>query len=60
LIGRLVIGLTDLRKTLARQEGQGLVEYALIASLIGIVCIGGLAAAGVSLSSVLGKTAGDV
>jgi pilus assembly protein Flp/PilA len=36
-----------------REEGQGLVEYALILVLVSIVAIGALAAIGTSVTSVL-------
>jgi pilus assembly protein Flp/PilA len=38
---------------LQREEGQGLVEYALILVLISIVAIGALAAIGTSVTNVL-------
>ncbi len=37
------------------EEGQGLVEYGLILSLIAIVCIGALTALQVGLSTTLGN-----
>jgi pilus assembly protein Flp/PilA len=38
---------------LQREEGQGLVEYALILVLVSIVAIGALAAIGTNVSNVL-------
>jgi pilus assembly protein Flp/PilA len=38
---------------LRREEGQGLVEYALILVLVSVVAIGALAAVGTSVASVL-------
>jgi pilus assembly protein Flp/PilA len=38
---------------LRREEGQGLVEYALILVLVSIVAIGALAAIGTNVSNVL-------
>ena len=40
-----------------REEGQGLVEYALILVLISIVAIGALAAIGTNVQSVLQRIA---
>ena len=37
-----------------REEGQGLVEYALILSLVSIAAVGALTALGVSINGILG------
>jgi pilus assembly protein Flp/PilA len=42
------------------EEGQALVEYALIVSLIAVVCIAALTATGTSMSDLLNKIANDV
>jgi Flp pilus assembly pilin Flp len=52
--GRLAL---ELRK---RQDGQALIEYALIISLIALVAIGALSATGVNIKGLLNKIAGDV
>ncbi|MCW3066965.1 MAG: hypothetical protein JWN32_4137 [Solirubrobacterales bacterium] len=38
-----------------REEGQGLVEYALILSLVSVVAIAALTALGLSVSGILGS-----
>ena len=42
------------------EEGQALVEYALIISLIAVVCIAALTLAGKNISSMLNGIANDV
>ena len=42
------------------EEGQALVEYALIISLIAVVAIGALTLTGNSISDMLNKIAGNV
>jgi pilus assembly protein Flp/PilA len=42
------------------EEGQALVEYALIISLIAVVCIAALTATGTSISGMLDKISKDV
>jgi len=44
---------TRLRPYVARQEGQALVEYALILSLIAVVAIGVLVATGQNVTAIL-------
>jgi Flp pilus assembly pilin Flp len=43
-----------------RDEGQALIEYALIVSLIGLVAIVSLKTLGTNVSGVLNKVAGEV
>lgn len=43
-----------------REEGQALVEYALILSLIAVVCIGALTLLGGNVMNVLNQIAGAV
>jgi pilus assembly protein Flp/PilA len=45
---------------LRSEEGQALVEYALILALVAVVCIGALTALGVSIQGVLNNIAGQV
>jgi len=45
--------LTYLRARLAREEGQALVEYALIITLIALVCVAGLTLAGGAIDDML-------
>ena len=42
------------------EEGQALVEYALIVSLIAVVAIGALTLAGTSIRDILNSIAGSV
>jgi pilus assembly protein Flp/PilA len=42
------------------EEGQALVEYALIVSLIAVVCIAALTATGTSIQDMLDKISNDV
>ena len=41
-----------------REEGQALVEYALILSLIAVVCIGALTLLGGNVNNILNQIAG--
>jgi Flp pilus assembly pilin Flp len=42
----------------SRDDGQALVEYALIVGLIAMICVGGLSAIGVNLAERFGDFAG--
>jgi Flp pilus assembly pilin Flp len=57
---RALFALGDPRSVLKRSEGQALIEYALIISLIAVVTIGALSAAGVNIKSLLNRVAGEV
>jgi pilus assembly protein Flp/PilA len=52
--------LTGLREKTTRQEGQALIEYALIISLIALVAITALQTMGGNIKSVLNTIAGEV
>jgi Flp pilus assembly pilin Flp len=52
--------LADLRLAVARSEGQALIEYALIISLIAVVAIAALSLTGVNIKSLLTRIAGEV
>ena len=52
--------LADLRLAVTRSEGQALIEYALIISLIAVVAIAALSLTGVNIKSLLTKVAGEV
>jgi Flp pilus assembly pilin Flp len=51
--GRKSMLLTYLRARLEREEGQALVEYALIITLIALVCVAGLTVAGDAIDGML-------
>ena len=50
--------MTYVRSALGREEGQGLVEYALILSLVSIASIAALTTLGTSISDVLDTVTG--
>jgi Flp pilus assembly pilin Flp len=52
--------LTRLRGSGRREEGQALIEYALIISLIALVAIVALQTTGTNISGLLNKISGDV
>jgi pilus assembly protein Flp/PilA len=52
--------MTYVRSALAREEGQGLVEYALILSLVSVVAIAGLTLLGTNVNTLLTNIAGQV
>jgi pilus assembly protein Flp/PilA len=54
-LGRLQAALTDRLSRLDREDGQAMVEYALILALISIVTIAVLRAVGVSVNSLFGR-----
>ena len=58
--GRLALRALELRKVMSRQEGQALIEYALIISLVALVAIGALETTGTNIKGVLNKIAGEV
>ena len=60
IFGRFALGGLELRKATSRQEGQALIEYALIISLIALVAIVGLRQTGTNVSGLLNKIAGEV
>lgn len=54
-LSRLHTALTDRLSRLDREDGQAMVEYALILALISIVTIAILRAVGVSINGLFGK-----
>jgi pilus assembly protein Flp/PilA len=54
---KLFLKVTDLLNRAKREEGQGLVEYALILVLVSIVAIGALTAIGANVTNVLQSVA---
>jgi Flp pilus assembly pilin Flp len=57
---RALLALGDPRSVLRRSEGQALIEYALIISLIAVVAIAALQLAGVNVKGLLNRIAGEV
>jgi Flp pilus assembly pilin Flp len=57
---RLALALADLKSSVKRDEGQALIEYALIVSLIAIVAIAALKLTGNNISGILNTIAGEV
>ncbi|CAA9503246.1 MAG: Uncharacterized protein Caur_1302 [uncultured Solirubrobacteraceae bacterium] len=55
LIAYLTVAFTDIKE---REEGQGLVEYALILVLVSIISIGALTLLGTTISDVFGEITG--
>ena len=53
-MSELILKLTNVwNRAMEREEGQGIVEYALILVLVSIVAIGALAAIGTNVTNVL-------
>jgi pilus assembly protein Flp/PilA len=57
---RLVVAFAELKSRTSREEGQALIEYALILSLIALVAIGALTSTGTSIKSILSNIANAV
>jgi pilus assembly protein Flp/PilA len=57
---RLIVAYGEVRDRLARQEGQALVEYALIISLIAIVAIAALQLTGNSVTKIFNNIATEL
>ena len=57
---RALLAIERTKSALARTEGQALIEYALIISLIAVVAIAALQLAGVNVKSLLNHIAGEV
>jgi Flp pilus assembly pilin Flp len=60
IFGRLVFGVQWPREVASRQEGQALIEYALIVSLIGIIAVASLKLTGTNISKILNTISGEV
>jgi Flp pilus assembly pilin Flp len=56
----LLVAASGRRSLLARTEGQALIEYALIVSLIAVIAIASLKLTGTNVSKVLNTIAGEV
>ena len=57
---RVLRALRDLTAGTRREDGQALVEYALIISLIAVVAIGALQLTGTNVVNILTGIAGDL
>jgi Flp pilus assembly pilin Flp len=55
VLNKTYLALLDARAQLVREDGQALVEYALILALITVVTIAVLQAMGVDMSKILNK-----
>jgi pilus assembly protein Flp/PilA len=52
--------MTYVRSAATREEGQGLVEYALILSLVSVAAIAGLTLLGTNIEALMQSIAGQV
>jgi Flp pilus assembly pilin Flp len=52
--------MSSRRSLLARAEGQALIEYALIVSLIAVIAIAALKLTGTNITKILNSIAGEV
>ncbi len=50
--------LTRLRALVNNDEGQDLLEYALLVALIALVCVGAIGLAGTNVNIIFGRIAG--
>jgi Flp pilus assembly pilin Flp len=57
ILGQLAL---ELRQSASRQQGQALIEYALIVSLIAIIAIASLKLTGTNISKILNTISGEV
>jgi pilus assembly protein Flp/PilA len=57
---KLLVAFGDLRDRLAREEGQALVEYALIISLIAVVAIAALQLTGNSITGIFNNISSEL
>jgi pilus assembly protein Flp/PilA len=57
---KLLVAYGDLRERLDRQEGQALVEYALIISLIAVVAIAALQLTGNSITKIFNNISAEL
>ena len=49
--------ITRLRSVLTNNEGQDLLEYALLVALIALVCVGAIGLAGSNVNTIFGQIA---
>jgi Flp pilus assembly pilin Flp len=60
IFGQLALRALELRRSASRQQGQALIEYALIVSLIAIIAIASLKLTGTNISKILNTISGEV
>jgi Flp pilus assembly pilin Flp len=59
ILGKLALRALELRRSASRQQGQALIEYALIVSLVAVRAIVSLRLAGTNISGILHTIAGE-
>ncbi len=52
--------IENLKSLVRREEGQDLLEYALLIALIAIVCVGAVTLAGTNVSNTFSTIAGSI
>jgi pilus assembly protein Flp/PilA len=52
--------INSLRSFVRNEEGQDLIEYALLVALISLVAVGAIGAAGTAVNSIFGNIAGKL
>ncbi len=52
--------IENLKSLVRREEGQDLLEYALLIALIAIVCVGAITLAGTNVSNTFSTIAGSI
>lgn len=50
--------ITRLQSIVKKDQGQDLLEYALLVALIALVCVGAIALAGTNVNTIFGNIAG--
>jgi Flp pilus assembly pilin Flp len=60
LFGQLALGSLEVRRLASRQQGQALIEYALIVSLVALAAVAALSLTGTNIKTLLNKVAGEV
>ena len=57
---RALLAIERTKSALARSEGQALIEYALIVSVVGMLALGGLSLAGSGVGDLAGRISNGV
>jgi pilus assembly protein Flp/PilA len=53
-------GIATVRRFVRDEEGQDLIEYALLVALISLVAVGAIGAAGTAVNDIFGNIAGKL